>query len=70
MCHGDLTLEKFDGKNPEYETLSGWGNTHMCRDWDSMNSAIRKHAMNPGPNGWRKGGFEKWSQPELAAQEA
>jgi hypothetical protein len=50
MCAGDLTLEKgdvvvIDGKidNP----VNGWGNTHKCRDWDTM---FQWAARNRGEN--------------------
>jgi hypothetical protein len=48
MCSGDLTLEKGDVSNGKVSTaVNGWGNTHKCRDWDTM---FQWAAENQGEN--------------------
>jgi hypothetical protein len=54
MCHADLTLEHPESNNPYEVILSGWGNTHFCRDWDSVINAISKNAIKHKPGGWAR----------------
>lgn len=53
MCHGDLTLERPEGNTYPHRT-TGWGNAHRCRDWDSLITAVKEHAIERGPHGWKK----------------
>ena len=51
MCHGDLALEHphtADGT----QTVSGWGNIHMCRDWPSILQAVLERRIVRTPSGW------------------
>ncbi|RYP62928.1 hypothetical protein DL770_009503 [Monosporascus sp. CRB-9-2] len=54
MCHADLTLEHPGMDNPYDVVLSGWENTHLCRDWGSVITAISKHAIKHKPAGWAR----------------
>lgn len=52
MCRADLTLEN-PGPTTAYRAiLTGWGNTHLCRDWDSVVNAVNNHAIKHSPKGW------------------
>jgi hypothetical protein len=54
MCSADMTLEHPDIDNPHDVVLTGWGNMHLCRDWDSALVAISKNAIKHKPEGWAK----------------
>ncbi|KAK2614899.1 hypothetical protein N8I77_001689 [Diaporthe amygdali] len=55
MCKADLALETPDDPSiwPR-QHVSGWGNLHVCRDWDSVMKAIKEHAITRGTTGWRR----------------
>ena len=54
MCHGDMTLEHPEIDNAHDVILTGWGNTHLCRDWESVVTAISKHAIKHKAEGWAR----------------
>ena len=55
MCKAELALERPDDPNIwPVQHVSGWGNAHMCRDWDQVMAAIKKFAITRGKNGWRR----------------
>lgn len=52
MCNADLTLEKPEDPESYPQRVTGWGNTHRCRDWDAVIAAIRARALRRGKDGW------------------
>lgn len=62
LCHGDLTLQRPDNPNPDprgYVGITGWGNEHLCRDWDVVREVIAAHSIAwKNDHGWmhKKGG--------------
>ncbi|KZL80406.1 hypothetical protein CI238_03412 [Colletotrichum incanum] len=55
MCKAELALERPNDPNIwPVQHVSGWGNAHVCRDWDQVMAAIKKYAITRGNNGWRR----------------
>jgi hypothetical protein len=51
MCYGDLTLER-PGSIQYPQSVAGGGETHYCRDWDSLIRSVRERGIQPGNTGW------------------
>ncbi|TIC91104.1 Oxidase ustYa [Colletotrichum higginsianum] len=55
MCKAELALERPNDPHIwPVQHVSGWGNAHVCRDWDQVMAAIKKYAITRGENGWRR----------------
>ncbi|KAK1977895.1 hypothetical protein LZ30DRAFT_730516 [Colletotrichum cereale] len=56
MCHGDMTLLRPDVSGRTYTGYTGWGNEHMCRDWDVIREIVKSHGIHyivgHGARGW------------------
>ena len=43
MCAGDLTIEGFvRDSGVLVQKVTGWGNTHQCRNWDDIIASISR----------------------------
>lgn len=45
MCQADLTLEPPMDVHHWPQGTSGWGNTHRCRDWDTVLQALKDRSI-------------------------
>ncbi|KAK1948689.1 hypothetical protein LY78DRAFT_649819 [Colletotrichum sublineola] len=57
ICHGDLALLRPDVPGMgEYTAYDGWGNEHICRDWDAIQEILKEHgiyyAISEEMKGW------------------
>ncbi|KIX93905.1 uncharacterized protein Z520_10242 [Fonsecaea multimorphosa CBS 102226] len=51
MCCGDTTLERGHEAGGIFKPpVDGWGNTHMCRDWDALFSFAMAHQYEVAKN--------------------
>ena len=51
MCHSDLTLEHPRGHRGR-EHVTGWGDVHVCRDFESVLKKIREKRLRRTQKGW------------------
>lgn len=57
MCHGDMSLLRPNVQGHSYTGYDGWGNEHLCRDWEAIEDIVRTHGIS-----FKKGGgVEGWT---------
>ncbi|KAK1990021.1 hypothetical protein LX36DRAFT_648460 [Colletotrichum falcatum] len=56
ICHGDMALLRPDVAGPRYTGYDGWGNEHICRDWNAIKQIVKEHGIRyvigPKRRGW------------------
>ncbi|TEA19257.1 Oxidase ustYa [Colletotrichum sidae] len=56
LCHGDMALIRPNTRGKRYTGYNGWGNEHLCRDWNALTEVIRDHGIHyvvgNGMRGW------------------
>ncbi|EFQ36601.1 hypothetical protein CGRA01v4_09684 [Colletotrichum graminicola] len=56
ICHGDMALIRPDVQGKTYTGYSGWGNEHVCRDWEAIKDILKNHGIHyvvgNGTKGW------------------
>lgn len=60
ICLADPTMDPFHptSETPGVIETLGWGNTHVCRDWEALSDWADEHtfANKTSSNSWRKDG--------------
>ncbi|KAK2031607.1 hypothetical protein LX32DRAFT_671527 [Colletotrichum zoysiae] len=46
ICRGDMALLRPDVRGRSYTGYDGWGNEHMCRDWDAIQQIVKEHGIH------------------------